>query len=117
MQPKWGFKPDPGFLAPASGLVKSRMCRFCMKKHADRKKHPGAHFPAYCPLELYSPNPERVKKGLYALWDDWIQSNGSINMLRVFANGKVLDPSDVNALSLLNPRKIPSVSLADTCVF
>lgn len=66
-----------------------------MKKHADQKRHPGAYSPVYCPLELYSSDPERVKKALYALWDDWIQSNGTINMLRIFVNGKTLDPSEV----------------------
>ena len=70
-----------------------------MKKHADTKKHPGAHVPAYCPLELYSSDPERVKKALYALWDDWVRSNGTINMLRIFANGKVLNPNEVRMVS------------------
>ena len=96
IQPKWGFKPNVTFLAPTSGLVKSRVCRFCMKKHADKKSHSKAHAPAYCPLELYSSDPGRVKKALYALWDDWVQSNGTINMLRIFVNGRVLDPSQVN---------------------
>lgn len=71
-----------------------------MKKHADKKKQPMAHVPAYCPLELYSPDPERVKRALYALWDDWVQSDGTINMLRIFANGKVLNPNDVHTVSL-----------------
>ena len=68
-----------------------------MKKHADTKLHPGAYVPSYCPLELYSSDPERVKRALYALWDDWIQSSGTINMLRIFANGTVLNPSQVNS--------------------
>ena len=67
-----------------------------MKKHADKKARPGGYVPTYCPLELYSSNPERVKKALYALWDDWVQSNGTINNLRIFANGKVLDPNEVH---------------------
>ncbi|KAF9644104.1 hypothetical protein BDM02DRAFT_3157274 [Thelephora ganbajun] len=113
IKPKWGFKPNTAFLAPASRSVKSRVCRFCMKKYADKKTHPGAHVPAYCPLELYSPDPERVKKALYALWDDWVQSNGTINMLRIFVNGKVLDPSKVNAVSLSNPRQTLSESSAE----
>jgi len=32
---------------------------------------------------------------LYALWDDWIQSKGTINMLRIFVDGQVLDPTQV----------------------
>lgn len=70
-----------------------------MKKHADREAHPGAYTPIYCPLELYSSDPERVKKALYALWDDWMQSHGTINMLRIFVNGETLDPRKVNAVS------------------
>jgi len=68
-----------------------------MKKHADKKKSPGAHVAFYCPLELYSPDQQRVKKALYALWDDWEQSDGTINMLRIFVNGKVLHPNEVHA--------------------
>ena len=69
-----------------------------MKKHADKKSHLKAHVPAYCPLELYSSDPGRVKKAFYALWDDWVQSNGTINMLRIFVNGRVLDPSQVKSI-------------------
>ena len=75
-----------------------------MKKHADKKLHPGVHVPAYCPLELYSSDPERVKKAMYALWDDWVQSKGTINMLRIFVNGRAIDSSQVGAVSL---HKLP----------
>jgi inositol-pentakisphosphate 2-kinase len=68
-----------------------------MKKHADKKAHV-----AYCPMDLYSSDPERVKKALCALWNDWVQSNGTINNLRIFINGIVLDPSEVHAVSLPN---------------
>lgn len=84
-----------------------------MKKNADKKNNPGAYSPLYCPLELYSSNPERVKTALYALWDDWIQSHGSINMLRIFANGKALDPSKVT----LFPCTIPGSPIDPFCVF
>lgn len=109
MEPKWGFKPNATFLSPTSRSTKLRMCRFCMKKHADKKLHPGAYVPTYCPLELYSSDPERVKNALCALWDDWIQSSGTINMLRIFVNGRVLDPSKVDALSPLHPLQTFSV--------
>ena len=87
--------PNEAHLSAISRSVKSQVCRFCMKKHADRNAHPGSYIPRYCPLELYSPNPERVGTGLYALWDDWIQSKGTINMLRIFVDGQVLDPTQV----------------------
>ena len=82
-------------LSTISRSIKSHMCRFCMKKHADRNANPGSYIPRYCPLELYSHNPERVGAGLYALWDDWIESGGTINMLRIFVDGKVLNPTQV----------------------
>ena len=81
-----------------------------MKKHADKKLHPGVHVPAYCPLELYSSDPERVKKAMYALWDDWVQSKGTINMLRIFVNGRALDPSEVNSLPTRPLRKRSSLT-------
>lgn len=74
-----------------------------MKKHADKKKNPGAHIPTYCPMELYSSDPEMVKKALYALWEDRVRSNGTTNNLRIFANGKVLDPNEVKMLSFSDP--------------
>ena len=76
-----------------------------MKKNADQNKNPGAYSPLYCPLELYSSDPERVKKALYALWDDWMQSHGTINMLRIFVNGKALDPNEVALFPCTIPRK------------
>jgi len=81
-----------------------------MKKHADQKKSPGAHVPFYCPLELYSPDQERVKKALYALWDDWEQSNGTINMLRIFVNGRVLHPNEVHVPPCPTRGKHPRLS-------
>ena len=80
-----------------------------MKKYADKKLRPEAHESAYCPLELYSSDPERVKKAVYALWDDWIQSSGTINNLRVFANGRVLDPSEASTISPSHSPKMSSV--------
>lgn len=87
-----------------------------MKKHADKKLHPGAYIPTYCPLELYSSDPERVKKAFYALWDDWIQSNGTINMLRIFVNGRVLDPSEVNTVPAY-PRQTFSVLIVYSSLY
>ena len=87
-----------------------------MKKNTDKMKSSEVYVPSYCPLELYSSDTERVKKALYALWDDWEQSNGTINMLRIFVNGEVLHPNEVHTppapprqtLSILS--LIPSVS-------
>ena len=85
--------PNENHVSTISHSAKSHVCRFCMKKHADRND-----IPRYCPLELYSPDPARVKLGLCALWDDWIQSKGMTDALRIFVDGKVLDLVQVTLL-------------------
>lgn len=84
-----------------------------MKKHTDQKARPDAYVPAHCPLELYSLDPLRVEKALCTLWDDWVRSKGTINMLRIFVNGKALDPDQVNVFRLcswwvLSPTLLPN---------
>jgi len=50
----------------------------------------------YCPLDLFSGSKERVEIAIEGLWDSWVQSNGSINNLRIFSHGKLVLPSDVS---------------------
>jgi inositol-pentakisphosphate 2-kinase len=49
----------------------------------------------FCPLDLFSGSKVRIESGLEGLWNSWIQSNGSINNLRIFSHGKIVLPSDV----------------------
>lgn len=49
----------------------------------------------YCPLDLYSGDEKRVTTALRRLWSAWIASDGTVNNIRLFANGKLLDPNDV----------------------
>jgi inositol-pentakisphosphate 2-kinase len=56
----------------------------------------------YCPLDLFSGNPERVSKSVSDLWQAWIQSDGHINNLKIFVEGVLIQPSQV---------KLPSLSL------
>jgi inositol-pentakisphosphate 2-kinase len=49
----------------------------------------------YCPLDLYSCDPVRVRAALVALWNDWSASGGAGNNLRIFVGGKTLHPSKV----------------------
>ena len=49
----------------------------------------------FCPLDLFSGSKARVERALEGLWNSWIQSNGSINNLRIFSRGRILLPSDV----------------------
>ena len=73
----------------------------------------------FCPLDLYSGEEQRVRRALNALWDGWASSDGGINNLRIFAEGRVLKPSeDVRTSSirhgtaahdLLVPSQAPSL--------
>jgi len=72
----------------------------------------------YCPLDLFSGDETRVEKALRDLWDGWVDSNGSINNMRVFAYGKMLKPTQVSTnifapgvLINLGCLKSPSVDL------
>jgi inositol-pentakisphosphate 2-kinase len=47
---------------------------------------------AYCPLDLFSGDPVRVRKALGALWDAWSASGGTVNNLKIFIKGKILKP-------------------------
>jgi hypothetical protein len=49
----------------------------------------------YCPLDLFSGSKGRLETALGGLWDSWIQSNGSINNMRIFNHGKIVLPNDV----------------------
>lgn len=64
--------------------------------HAYSKQTEGMNAATqYCPLDLFSGSRERLKTALEGLWDAWVQSNGSINNLRIFSHGKMVLPNDV----------------------
>ena len=64
--------------------------------HAHLKQIEGAIAAIqYCPLDLFSGLKERIEIAIAGLWDSWIQSNGSINNLRIFSHGKMVLPVDV----------------------
>ncbi|BGP14116.1 hypothetical protein JCM10213_002414 [Rhodosporidiobolus nylandii] len=107
IKPKWGFLPPPSRLSPSTSPLKASFCRFCM--HRYHKRAPGhssspapgndaaaptAHDEGYCPLDLYSSDPERVRSALEKLYVGWVASNGEGNSLRVFLNGERLSPAD-----------------------
>lgn len=64
--------------------------------HAHLKKIEGVDSALqFCPLDLFSGSKVRLESAIEGLWDSWIQSNGSINNLRIFSHGKIVLPSDV----------------------
>lgn len=52
----------------------------------------------FCPLDLFSGNEERIRKYLHSLWTSWLSTNGEINNLRIFYDGKVIRPTAVSVL-------------------
>jgi hypothetical protein len=42
-----------------------------------------------------------MQYALQALWDLWVESKGETNNLRLFADGTLVDPSDVGVSSIL----------------
>jgi inositol-pentakisphosphate 2-kinase len=64
--------------------------------HAHLKKIEGVNTAIqFCPLDLFSGSKVRLERAVDALWNSWVQSNGSINNLRIFYHGKIVLPNDV----------------------
>jgi len=114
IKPKWGFLPCPDLLSPTTRSIKTRTCRFCM--HAHMKGAAEKDVPSdFCPLDLYSGDERRVRVALHALWDAWVRTEGGINNLRIFANGRVLKPTSdstsIQPLSAPTTEVMPNPSL------
>ncbi|KAG8690934.1 Inositol-pentakisphosphate 2-kinase, partial [Ceratobasidium sp. 423] len=93
IKPKWGFLPNPTHLSPETARYKLTKCRYCMHAyHASRAETHEERGITYCPLDLFSGDPGRVRKALGALWDAWDASGGSVNNLKIFVRGKILKP-------------------------
>ena len=89
IKPKWGFMPINNPYIPQNS-PKRKKCRFCMHKYykAMLKRVPKEFISVYCPMDLYSRDPIRVRKAIKALID--IPGNN----LRVFMNGRAIDFSE-----------------------
>ncbi|KAI4524645.1 hypothetical protein K525DRAFT_193558 [Schizophyllum commune Loenen D] len=93
IKPKWAFLPSPKHLSEATKGIKTRTCRFCM--HAHMKRMQGEKVSnGYCPLDLFSGNPARVRHAVLTLWDAWVESNATVNNLKIFVHGKTIHPSE-----------------------
>ncbi|KAL7283657.1 hypothetical protein ACG7TL_003093 [Trametes sanguinea] len=115
IKPKWGFLPAPTHLAPATRALKTRTCRFCMHAHLRRLQASGGAAgevaEGYCPLDLFSGEPGRVRRALEALWDAWVRSGGAVNSLRVFVRGSTVRPR-VGKVSGLSSSSVRSVLMS-----
>ncbi|KAG6820971.1 hypothetical protein H0H93_008600 [Arthromyces matolae] len=97
IKPKWGFLPSPTHLSNATRNIKTQTCRFCM--HSAMKSNMGETVSlGYCPLDLFSGDKNRVLKAIHDLWDAWIESNGTINNLKIFVHGKRIGPSNASLM-------------------
>lgn len=94
IKPKWAFLPSSLHLSEATRSVKTLTCRFCMHSHLRVRQGKVVSF-GYCPLDLFSNDEDRISKAIRALWDAWNDSNGTINNLKIFKRGRLIQPSDM----------------------
>ncbi|BGP06261.1 Inositol-pentakisphosphate 2-kinase [Rhodotorula toruloides] len=100
IKPKWGFLPSPTHLSPSTASMKTTYCRTCMHRHY--KASDGEGSDGFCPLDLYSGNSARVHKALEQLYGSWMSSEGGINNLRIFLDGKKVLPGNADQASPLD---------------
>ncbi|KAI9021881.1 inositol-pentakisphosphate 2-kinase [Hyaloraphidium curvatum] len=100
IKPKWGFLPFscgpprsslPPFVSDESYRTKRNTCRYCMHHFLKRGR-----LPAYCPLDLYSGQPQRRAKALAALAAEASSGGELFNNLRVFVDGHRLPGDQVH---------------------
>ncbi|KAK4053180.1 hypothetical protein OIV83_001915 [Microbotryomycetes sp. JL201] len=113
IKPKWGFVPSAQHLPDSDRDIKTKYCRFCMHRYMkEAHKHPmqalERHQSGYCPLDLYSGDEARVNKAVKALWSGWEASHGSANNLRIFVDGKRVEPHDDPGLARLRTLLLQS---------
>ena len=64
--------------------------------HAHMKRMQGEKVSnGYCPLDLFSGNKARVRHAILTLWDAWVESNATVNNLKIFVHGKTIRPNEV----------------------
>ncbi|KAF7731260.1 Inositol-pentakisphosphate 2-kinase [Apophysomyces ossiformis] len=78
LKPKWGFLPTSPLIKTAHRSIKRRQCRFCM--HSQLRNPEVLH---YCPMDLYSLDPARMRHALRELLLHHNQQK-----LRLFLDGR-----------------------------
>ncbi|CAO3625710.1 unnamed protein product [Cunninghamella echinulata] len=115
IKPKWGFLPNSKWIDQQHQQLKMEKCRFCMHQRLRNKKHnlimknrkdededkdEDEKEDYYCPLDLYSGDPHRMKRAL--------RTSLTIphNYLKLFYNGQQVNnlSERYNYLALLFPH-------------
>ncbi|KAF5377070.1 hypothetical protein D9757_007699 [Collybiopsis confluens] len=81
IKPKWSFLKGES----------PRTCRYCM--HASTR----GWATSYCPLDLFSSSPERIKRALYGLYDAWAAGASNQNNLRLFVGGQIVSSNTLSS--------------------
>lgn len=72
-----------------------------------RFKFKGGDVPTqYCPLDFYSEDEARMRKAIRDLWNGWVQSDGTLNNMKVFVSGKMIRPSEVRVVAVGIPFRL-----------
>ncbi|XP_065178856.1 inositol-pentakisphosphate 2-kinase-like [Sycon ciliatum] len=66
LKPKWGFLPVSPHASGGDG-VKYTHCRFCMFQYLKVAEGKWTRRSLYCPLDLFSGNPARIRHALYSI--------------------------------------------------
>ena len=85
IKPKWGFMPSFDSVHP----VKKRFCRYCMHQRLKLEEGSIESIGGYCPLDLFSEDPERIQQALEEL------TLNPQNNLRLFVGGIEKDPASL----------------------
>ena len=67
VQPKWGFLPRSEFISQETE-VKRRVCRYCLHQHLKLKESSISEVSMYCPLDLFSSEAGRIRRGSFILF-------------------------------------------------
>ncbi|KAL4265343.1 Inositol-pentakisphosphate 2-kinase [Pleurotus pulmonarius] len=120
IKPKWGFLPSPKHLTTTTSSVKTHTCRFCMHVHLKVLQGDTDVSVGYCPLDLFSGNPERIKLALESLWSSWMATEGTVNNWKMFVAGMLVRPQTMHDLKVAlfgyEPRSIDPDVLRNKCV-
>lgn len=95
--------PNSAHLSQDTAEIKASTCRFCI--HSRFRLQAGGVPTQYCPLDLYSKDEARVRKAIRDLWNGWVQSDGTLNNMKVFVSGRMIRPSEVRVVAIGIPLR------------